>query len=115
MLLLPQITSLEAEILNMNALDPVGVTIKMLLDAGRLNVGQKIHPLNGKAVFGVILADGKIEVELNSRKKSYISLSGAARAVEDLSVNGWTYWYTDVDGQKKPLTETRTEYLNSKK
>lgn len=98
----------------MNALDPVGVTVKMLIDAGKLTVGQKIYPLNGKPVYGIILSDGKIEVELNSKKKNYISLSGAARAVEDLSINGWTYWYTDANGEKKPLTETRKEFLNSK-
>lgn len=98
----------------MNALDPVGISLKMLIEAGILHEGQEIYPLNGKPVVGIIQANGKVEVTLNSQKKSYLSLSGAARGVEDLSINGWNYWYTKQDGRNKVLSESRAEFLQKK-
>lgn len=98
----------------MNALDTIGVSLKMLIEAGILHEGQEIYPLNGKSVVGILQASGKVEITLNGQKKSYLSLSGAARGVEDLSINGWNYWYTKEDGKNKVLSESRAEFLQKK-
>lgn len=76
----------------MEKLNVSEVTIKMLLDSGLVNPGDMIVSDTSPAVTAVINAKGEIEFDVNGAKKVFAYPSGAARAVVNLSVNGWKFW-----------------------
>lgn len=85
----------------------------MLFDAGHLKVGQEVFSANPEAT-GIINKDGTLKVFYQDREKNFPFLSGAARYIENRSLNGWIYWFIEVDGQRESLDSIRELYLKSK-
>ena len=88
------------------------VTVKDLIDADILEVGQVIYRLyKGRRFEGKVLSDGSIELAHTGGK--FDSLSGAAKPIAG-SVDGWEWWYTiRANGKECLLNELRNEYKNN--
>lgn len=74
----------------------VTLSIKDLMDAGLLQVGQKLRFRRRDDVQAQITSQGMVLF----RGVEYRSPSGAAKAVRDTSLNGWIIWQTksgDID------------------
>ena len=95
-----------------------GVTVKNLIDARLVRVGEKltftygIGGRNRKTYNGIVLEDGSIE----TRGEVFTSLSYAANHVMEeagaprRAINGWWAWKNSADER---LEVTRTRYLKS--
>lgn len=94
-------------------LEKTSITLRMLFDAGLLKVGQEVFSANPEA-SGVINKDGSLKVFYQGREKNFPFLSGAARYVENRSLNGWIYWFVEEGGQRKSLDSIREQYLKMK-
>lgn len=86
------------------------VTVKDLIDADILKVGQVIYKVHkGQRFEGKVLNDGSIELAHNSKK--FDALSEAATHITGTSMNGWVWWRTiRPNGTECLLDELRTEY-----
>lgn len=91
------------------------ITIKMLVDEGILKAGTKIYGLNNFS--GTLNDDGTIILTINDQVRTFPFPSGAARAVEKRSLNGWTYWKVMDEHTKtlKELTYYREKYIEINK
>lgn len=87
------------------------VTLKMLLDAGILSPGVELY-CRVQEVRAILNADGSITVHMNGKEKVWEYLSGAARYVAKISLNGWTYWSIKINGEPRLLDSFREQYLN---
>jgi hypothetical protein len=91
------------------ALKISNTTLKMLLDASIITPGQPVHPVNGKSYVGEIIRTGELVVSIAGELRTFKSPSGAAKAVEKSSINGWRYWgIKQDDGNLIPLSDYRT-------
>jgi hypothetical protein len=87
-----------------------GVTLKMILEAGILSAGvELVGPV--PEAKGILNGDGSITISLNSKEKVCEYLSGAARYVAKVSLNGWTYWSAKINGELKSMDSFREEFL----
>jgi len=92
----------------MPLVEMTSITLKMLIDAGVLIPGQVIHPIKGsRQVEGVLNEDGTISLNIDTRGKRFNSPSGAAKAVENSSINGWIYWGVKEQGNMVELSVFR--------
>ena len=67
-------------------------------DLYKVKTGEKLGKLN---------QNGTITVVSNGIEKTYEYPSGAARWIEKLSLNGWTYWGVKKGKEIVPLSELR--------
>jgi hypothetical protein len=95
----------------MNSLQITEITIKMLIDSGILEVNTKIYSNSKPVVIGTIDIDGLIQLKIGNELKKFPYLSGAARAVVNLSVNGWKFWRIERDKKMIELSELRKVYV----
>ncbi len=86
------------------------VTIKNLIDAGILKVGQVIYGwYRDKRYEARILRDGKIKLVHNGSE--YDSPSAAGSGILHYAVDGWTWWLTTKEnGEECKLDELRKAY-----
>jgi len=86
------------------------VTIKNLIDAGILKVGQVIYGwYRDQRYEARIVRDGKIKLAHNGSE--YDSPSAAGTGILHYAVDGWTWWHTTKeDGTECLLAELREEY-----
>ncbi|MCB9044677.1 MAG: hypothetical protein H6550_00930 [Chitinophagales bacterium] len=89
-----------------------GITIKDLLEKGIICDGTKVFS-NSSNIEGTIQSNGDIQIEIKGVTRIFPFPSGAARAVEGKSLNGWIYWKIyDSDTQSyKELDFYRKKYL----
>lgn len=67
------------------------ITIKMLLESGLVEPGTIIYSDTKPVKTAKINSDGLISIDIDGNRKLYPYPSGAARAIVNLSVNGWTF------------------------
>lgn len=72
--------------------DAPGTTIKMLVDEGILKAGSTVYGSLANNVSGILSEDGDISLVIDNKFRKFPFPSGAARAVEKRSLNGWIYW-----------------------
>ncbi|MEJ5829053.1 hypothetical protein V7S65_20990 [Chitinophaga sp. CCNWYY40] len=97
---------------NNNSLQKTNVTLKMLLDTKILSQGQQIF-CTKPDIHGILNEDGSITIIIEGKQKGFDFLSGAARHIEKRSLNGWTYWWVVVNGEKYSLDGFRDQYLKT--
>ena len=67
-----------------------GVTLKDLIEGGIIESGAPVFsPVND--IIGHIDDTGSIFITINGKQKNFSSPSGAAKAIEKKSLNGWLY------------------------
>ena len=90
------------------------ITLKMIIDAGILKPNSVVYSSLNKHITGTLNADGSLSILINKEIKTFPFCSGAARAVEDRSLNGWIYWLIEDEDELKPLDYYRTKYKEKK-
>jgi len=92
------------------------VTLEELIQQGYLSVDDKLEFSWQKAgpVFeGKVRADGTLMAKTPSGWKPFKSLSAAADAIAESSLNGWLHWrLINADGSRTSLKDVRAQYLN---
>ena len=86
------------------------ITVKNLVDANLVKVGQKIYGSHlGKRYEGTILPEGRVKLLHNYSE--WDSLSAAGKEILGYEVDGWTWWRaTREDGRECKLDELRKEF-----
>ena len=92
------------------------VTLEELIQNGHLSPDDKLELSWQKAgpVFeGKVRADGTLMAGTPSGWKAFDSLSSAATAIGECSLNGWLHWRRiNADGSRTTLKDVRARYLN---
>jgi hypothetical protein len=91
-----------------------GITLLNLIEAEILAPGIKLFSLGNGNVSGILNSDGGISLSIDMQEKVFHSPSGAARAIEKRSINGWIYWGAYESNEIKPLTFYRDRYIKIK-
>jgi len=97
----------------MGFIEYTNVTLKMIIDSGLIEPDTKIYSSSQPEIIGNVKEDGTITLFIDNQDKVFYSPSGAARAVVNLSVNGWTFWKLLIDNKYLELSSLR-ELYNSK-
>lgn len=85
------------------------ITLKMLVESELLSAGEELlceHP-NAR---GILNSDGSIKVILEGNEKAFQYPSGAARYVENKSLNGWKYWFIRINDEVHFLDSFREKF-----
>lgn len=92
------------------------VTLEELIRAGHLSPEDRLEFSWRKAgpVFdGKVRADGTLMAKTPAGWKAFESLSAAATAIGECSLNGWLHWRRiNADGSRTTLKDVRARYLN---
>lgn len=92
------------------------VTLEELIVHGHLSPDDRLEFSWQKAgpVFeGKVHADGTLMAQTPTGWKPFESLSAAATAIGECSLNGWLHWRRiNADGSRTPLKDVRARYLN---
>ena len=91
------------------------ITLKMIIDSGLIQPEALLISKLKQDITGILNADGSISLNLKGQIKNFFSPSGAARAIEKRSINGWIYWIIKESGVPKELAIFREEYKKIKK
>ena len=91
------------------------ITLKMLLDEGIIENGTILYSDTIPTKAGKINAVGYIELDIDGHHKIFPFPSGAARALVNLSVNGWKFWKININNELKEISELRQLYKVRKK
>lgn len=91
------------------------ITLKMIIDSGILKSGIKVYSVTNEKNTGILNADGSITLEIKNEVRNFPFPSGAARAIENRSLNGWIYWTIKESNSYKELSYYRNLYEESKK
>jgi hypothetical protein len=79
------------------------ITLSMIIDAGILSPGIKVYSVMNKQITGILNSDGSITLKIKDEIKNFPFPSGAARAIENRSLNGWIYWQVLDSGEYRDL------------
>jgi hypothetical protein len=95
--------------------DLTEITLKMLLDDGIIEKGTVLYSETNPIKTAKINSDGFIDLNIDGTQKLYPFPSGAARALVNLSVNGWKFWKVKINNELKEISELRQIYKERKK
>jgi hypothetical protein len=68
------------------------ITLKMLFEDGIVKNGTVLYSSSNPIKTAMINSEGCIQLNINGSQKIFPYPSGAARALVNLSVNGWIFW-----------------------
>ncbi len=91
------------------------ITLKMLLDEGIVENGTVFYSDTKPVKIAKINSEGYIELNIDGSLKVFPFPSGAARALVNLSVNGWKFWKIKINNELKEISELRQLYKERKK
>jgi hypothetical protein len=91
------------------------ITLKMLLEEGIIKTGTILYSDTNPTKTAKITSEGYIDLNIDGKQKLYPYPSGAARALVNLSVNGWKFWKIKVNNELKEISELRQIYKERKK
>jgi hypothetical protein len=91
------------------------ITLKMLLDEGIVEKGTVFYSDTKPTKTVKINSEGCIELNIDGSLKIFPFPSGAARAIVNLSVNGWKFWKIKINNELKEISELRQLYKERKK
>lgn len=84
--------------------------MEMLVVSGILQVEKRLTCMSPD-VFAIVNENASITVFDDKIEKTFEHLSGAAKFIENKSLNGWLYWYVDIGDERLPLDILRDKYL----
>jgi len=88
------------------------IELKKLIDEGFIKPDIKVYATSNQNIEGVLNKDGAIILKIDGSEKIFPFPSGAARAIVNLSVNGWKFWKIKEDDNFIELSEIKKRYLN---
>lgn len=87
------------------------ITLKMIIDSGIIKPDTKIYASINHEIIGNINQDGSISLFVDNQLKTFPFPSGAARAIVEISVNGWLFWKILDSDQYRELSYFKKEYM----
>ena len=87
------------------------ITLKMIIDSGIIKPNTKVHASINPDIIGTINKDGSITLTVDNKQQIFPFPSGAARAIKNMSLNGWIFWQIKDSGQFKTLSSFKQEYI----
>lgn len=100
--------------MNKKRIDLTEITIKMLLDEGIIENGTTLYSNTDPTKTAQINSEGFIKLNIEGIEKLYPFPSGAARALVNLSVNGWKFWKVKINNELMEISELREIYKQKK-
>mgnify|MGYP001336710266 FL=1 len=92
------------------------VTLNDLMQSGHLLPDDKLElawKKSGPVFEGKVRADGTLVVQTSSGWKTFDSVSAAATAIGNCSLNGWLHWSrVNADGSRTTLKNIRANFIN---
>ncbi|MDG5800671.1 hypothetical protein QA597_09900 [Marinilabiliaceae bacterium ANBcel2] len=89
------------------------IGLKKLIDEGLVKPDTKVYASSDEKIEGHINKDGAIILIIDGKEKSFPYPSGAARAIVNLSVNGWKFWRIRENERFVELSEIKKRYLHT--
>jgi len=90
------------------------ITLEMIINQGLISPDIPVYGPNRETSSGILNANGSISITVLGKAKTYPYPSGAARAIEKMSLNGWLYWHINDNGTYRNLDYFRKKYVESK-
>ncbi|MFD1257882.1 hypothetical protein ACFQ3S_13825 [Mucilaginibacter terrae] len=87
------------------------VTLEMLIQAGIIQAGTTLFAASDSNITGTLNANGSITLMIDGKEKLFPYPSGAARAIRNVSVSGWTFWRIKKDQEFVELLKIKQRYL----
>ncbi|TBO42253.1 restriction system modified-DNA reader domain-containing protein [Pedobacter kyonggii] len=97
----------------MSNIELTEVTLKMILDAGILKPGTRLFASTHPNVNALLTGDGKINIDFDGQIRTFDFLSGAARSLTNLSLNGWKFWSVEIDNEWKEVSYLRELFIKA--
>jgi len=91
------------------------VTLEMIIEAGIIAPNTAVYNTINESIIGILNRNGSITLDINGEAKNFPYPSGAARAIVNLSVNGWIFWKIMENGVLNDLTVFKKRYLDGLK
>jgi len=85
---------------------------KNLIDEGFIKPNTKVYASSNEKIEGLLNKDGAIILKIDGVEKIFPFQSGAARAIVNLSVNGWKFWRIRENESFVELSEIKKRYMN---
>lgn len=98
----------------MDHIEQQDITLEILIKAGVLQLGTTLYAASDNTIEGMLNADGSISLIVDDLKKIYPYPSGAARAIRNVSVNGWLFWRVKEGQEFIELSKFKQKYLKGK-
>jgi hypothetical protein len=89
------------------------IELKNLIDEGLIKPNTKVYASSDEKIEGLINKKGAIILTIDGKEKIFPFPSGAARAIVNLSVNGWKFWRIKENERFVELSEIKKRYLNT--
>lgn len=89
------------------------IELKKLIDEGLIKPNTKVYASSDEKIEGFINKDGAIILIIAGKENIFPFPSGAARAIVNLSVNGWKFWRIREGDRFVELSEIKKRYLNT--
>lgn len=90
------------------------ITLAQLIESGLLPAPLKIfRKFKGEEFLATINNKGQIEMVINHRTEFFTSPSSAAMAATGKPKNGWTWWFTDFEGEVRELDFYRNKHVKT--
>jgi len=87
------------------------IDLKTLIDEGFIKPNTKVYASSDINIEGLLNKDGAILLKFNGEEKLFPFPSGAARAIVNLSVNGWKFWKIKENNTFIELSEIKKRFL----
>jgi len=88
------------------------IELKKLIEEGFIKPNSKVYAASDLNIVGILNKDGAIILKIEGSEKIFPFPSGAARAIVNLSINGWKFWKIKEDDNFIELSEIKKRYLN---
>lgn len=88
------------------------ITIKMLFESGIIKPNTILYSDTHPVFMATINQEGLIVIKKEGKIKAFPYPSGAARAIVNLSVNGWKFWRIKLNDKLTVLSDLREIYRN---
>ena len=88
------------------------IDLKKLIEEGYIKPNTIVYASTDKSIEGLLDENGAIILNINGIRKLFPFPSGAARAIVNLSVNGWKFWMIKENDTFIELSEIKKIFLN---
>lgn len=99
----------------MKYIEQPDVTLEMVIRSGLLQPGITLYAASDNNVTGTLNVDGSITLIIDGLKKIFPYPSGAARAIRNLSINGWLFWRVKEGQELIELSKFKQKYIEAEK
>jgi len=90
------------------------ITLQMIIEAGIIAPNIELYNSFDESIIGTLNENGSITLTIEGKVKNFPYPSGAARAIVNLSVNGWIFWKIKENGVLNTLSFYKERYYKNR-